>query len=820
MSLKNHFNHEYNGGSPNIPNAVGDRFYGQDLTRDFNFLLENAGLVMKDVAGLMPIIISGLIATKGAGNTLNITTGLGYAEFDISTTDTPWALPPTITTGTMEAIRIDADAETNLALSSAVLDNVTVNYIKLRYKNDDGDTRVRAKKAGTYSYIQEASHEYIVDDVSPTAKDCCLGSFVSVGGAVPAIISKENRTEKYLSMNVSTQDDLNSLIERVGANLYKFKDVVKSIFLKEDSGSIGYKMFGATSFLSDGDDWGQLQTNNCGYIFCESGAFFDLGIKQSYITCDTNNFNYMGIRLVGDTASDEFISNCFNVTGTHGTMYNCGVNLRNTKTTFRAFTGNNIKTNKYIGCYVTNILGINTTRAFEQCYNLESCYVSDVANTSGGNIVLITECTNVNGLKVENISSVDGVLRIIHNSNTVNNVCITNVDNTGSGLTQVITGTDNICNVSITTVDSNSTGTIYGIDTCNNITNCTLDDFDQIGTGVLRAFNGCKKISNCKTSDFLSNSTGELRIFASCNEISNIEIDQIDVTGSIALYGFHTCNRITNIKMNDFDSVDGDLIAFQTSNNSSNITITDMDTSGTGDIYGFHTCNRINNCELDAFTVIGTSTITVFFTCNNIGDITLNDFDSINGELIAFKTSNNISNAILTDFDTSGTGNISGFDDCNRINNCGLSFFTANNSLITFFNCNRINNCDMVSMIASTNLFRGFDDCLNLSNCIVESSIGINDSNGIYNCRHVNNCIVDGVTSTTSNANGINLVDYLSSCYVGSVTAGSGTAEGFRSCNYGSSLDTIQAINSNNDYIDTTDVAITNKVSCNITAWT
>ena len=175
MSVDKHFNQEYSGG---IPLNVGDRYYSQDVGRDFNYLQDRLGEIGKDLVGDQPFIVSGGVVTKGgSADEMNITPCVGYAKYSITIPDSFAALPPSTTTADIETIRVESTQQTNLDISTATLDGTTLNYVKLRYDDADGNSRTRAKKAGSYNYEQTPSFTIVVDTVAPTDYDIVLMGF-------------------------------------------------------------------------------------------------------------------------------------------------------------------------------------------------------------------------------------------------------------------------------------------------------------------------------------------------------------------------------------------------------------------------------------------------------------------------------------------------------------------------------------------------------------------------------------------------------------------------------------------------------------------
>src|SRR4030042_899968 len=165
MTITKHHNFDYSGGSPDIPKALGDRYFGQDLGRDFYYLLDRIGIVAKDLYLTPPFIISGGRCSQGAGTTLNITACIGVVNFSVKVPNV-WGVtpPPTVTTETI-ITRVESTAQTNLVPDELVDDDPI--YIKLKYKNLDGSSRTKSFSGGSYVYNQSPSFEFVVDTVAP-----------------------------------------------------------------------------------------------------------------------------------------------------------------------------------------------------------------------------------------------------------------------------------------------------------------------------------------------------------------------------------------------------------------------------------------------------------------------------------------------------------------------------------------------------------------------------------------------------------------------------------------------------------------------------
>jgi hypothetical protein len=174
-----HHNHKYNG---TVPYVVGDRRYSQDRVLDFRALQDFIGAGVKDIINQLPCIVSGGVVTKGAGDTLDITLGRGYAKFEVEIPDDFSTIPPSKMSEDIEAIKIDWTAQNDMAIASAVLDGTTPNYVKVAYAEANGNTRDRAKSSGNYSYEVEPSFVITVDDTPPTDYEILLNTFTGTAG--------------------------------------------------------------------------------------------------------------------------------------------------------------------------------------------------------------------------------------------------------------------------------------------------------------------------------------------------------------------------------------------------------------------------------------------------------------------------------------------------------------------------------------------------------------------------------------------------------------------------------------------------------------
>jgi hypothetical protein len=178
-----YFNHELDGSD--IPLNVGDRYYGQDRLRDFFSQREYATILLQKIVGSAAhIIIDGLVVTQGTGHTINITAGSAIITYTTKFPNSWAAIPPTMTIDTFPLLTILDPALTNQAITSAVTDGVTTNYVKLAYNESPGSNRSRAKKTGSYDSEVTPGYTLSVDDTAPTSTEFSIATFTSDGATL------------------------------------------------------------------------------------------------------------------------------------------------------------------------------------------------------------------------------------------------------------------------------------------------------------------------------------------------------------------------------------------------------------------------------------------------------------------------------------------------------------------------------------------------------------------------------------------------------------------------------------------------------------
>lgn len=290
--------------------------------------------------------------------------------------------------------------------------------------------------------------------------------------------------------------------------------------------------------------------------------------------------------------------------------------------------------------------------------------------------------------------------------------------------------------------------------------------------GNITGFSNCANLSNCYVTSCTTSFAGaKVQGFYTCNQISNCSVFNIN-TSTFDFYGFYLCNQISNCLIKDI-------------------------TASSGDVFGFNTCVCISNCLCDTLSMTSDGYLYGYYTCEELASCkSLNFSSNSNVSTIGFSNCQNITSCLCYSFTTTNTGPLFGFHTCLLLSSCNVTNFSGSSSFIRgFYSCVQISSCRAYQLtVTSGNTAYGFDSCDIISACYATT-----------------------ITTVDGSAIGFVLCKRLAACKVDSITAsGTGSFEGFRVCTHGSSLYTVVATNAGNDYMDTTDVDITNKISCEV----
>lgn len=182
MGIEKYLNPQFDGGSPDVPYVVGDRYYGQDLVRDLLHMKEQLG---KLAQYFIPSdrILKGCVPVANGFTAIDISLGVLVFKRQVKIPGVFGASPPPpVSTVDMDALITEIAAITNFNISgSATLNGVATNYIKMAHKYTDENTRNRAKKAGSYAYEISDDYTLTVNTTAPTAYEISLGTLVGDG---------------------------------------------------------------------------------------------------------------------------------------------------------------------------------------------------------------------------------------------------------------------------------------------------------------------------------------------------------------------------------------------------------------------------------------------------------------------------------------------------------------------------------------------------------------------------------------------------------------------------------------------------------------
>lgn len=323
----NHHNFDYNTEASPYPLAVGDRYYTQDLARDYWSNIHSMTTLFTSQYADYPIIIDSPDITMGSDyQKIDIAAHSGICNYEITIPDEYVGLPPTVMQEDIKVFAYNPAISDYDLTTSATLDGSSINYIKKRYAESDGNTRARAKKGGSYVYEKTPSYEIIVNTTAPTDYDIFMGTLVGDGSTFLTIYNNSRSAYKYTEKPIENQYDFNNAIERTAANQYKIKDSITSLKINALDG--GYKFYGITSFLSGGDTYAVLSTNNCKKIICEEGTIFDIGLYPSYLNINTEGCKIENLTIMGDDEpTTQIIYNQAIYIGDYANikLYNCKV---------------------------------------------------------------------------------------------------------------------------------------------------------------------------------------------------------------------------------------------------------------------------------------------------------------------------------------------------------------------------------------------------------------------------------------------------------------------------------------------------------------
>ena len=506
-TLKHH-NWDYVG---DIPVATGDRYYAQDMTRDRWFEYQKSSVILRGLYANYPILLEDSYVVKGtAWNQIDIPSVGGIINYDVKVPDSFASIPPTTKFETI-AIKVITEGQSDYTMSSATLDGVSTNYVKVRYTEINGNSRNRAKKAGSYVYEKQPHYIITVDTTVPSDYHLVLAEIVGDGATFLNIDRKRTtrlRTAVY-GYHVTKNTLFKQIIERVAANQYRFKTGLSSIHFAYKSG--GYDI---TSILEGGDTWGYIETNNCVHLDFEKGTYIDLHGTPSYIEVNTSQAKLENVWLKDNTVITSAAIDGFKLNAISVTFENCVYSTKVISGSLVAFRGASDPvfnlTSKYINCLVSNLSGDGNLRAFSLGHNIINALIYNIDVL--GIVYGFYQCEQLTNCKATNINKISGSISTygFYQCEQLTNCKATNI---------------------------NTYPPVYGFRECNEVVSCKAID-NSSANSLNIGFSGCKSLSSCLAENLDSNTTSEG--FNLCEVLSACRA--LDITSTGVAEGFKNCN--------------------------------------------------------------------------------------------------------------------------------------------------------------------------------------------------------------------------------------------------------------------------------------
>lgn len=410
---------------------------------------------------------------------------------------------------------------------------------------------------------------------------------------------------------ISSQGQLNDIVERVAANRYQIKSDYKAIFIRSTVGD--YALASATSYLSGGDTWGYLETNQASLICCEPDAGFNFGDTIGYVRVNTDDAVIHNMHLKGTASAPAALTRSFLLAANRVLFFSCKVSDRLANSNFTGFEGSltaiHNDNSKYVGCSVESLTSSATPSGFDGCKNISDCYVYDLESTA---------------------TAVYGFFQC-----------------------------DQLSNCIVSKLDNATANDAVGFQSCNQISNCYTTDLDGLN---IRGFSGCKRMSGCYAFD-LQATGGDARGFLSCSQMSGCYAKQID--SDTNAYGFNACLQMSACLAEDIDGTGGNATGFYNSTEVTGCRAYDIAATGAFVAKGFDACLRISACQVQQIDSSSGNAIG-FNSCSVMSSCFVIDVDADSGDAYGIYLSTYISSSYATDID-SASGTAEGIKSCTHI---------------------------------------------------------------------------------------------------------------------------------------------------------
>jgi hypothetical protein len=386
---------------------------------------------------------------------------------------------------------------------------------------------------------------------------------------------------------IGSQDQFRAIIERVGANHYKIKDGIYSVYLKYYG--YNYACAGGSSFLSGGDSYGYIDTNQCTCLEADPLAWLDFDTSAGYLNVNTDHCQLKAICVFGASGS---ASQSFQLAANYVEFINCKAGTRTSSASFAGFRGSatalHNSTSKYIGCASYSLTGSANVYGFHTCSNLADCVVYSLTSPVSGETGGFYYCNNLSSCVVTTISSaashctgyyscyqVSGCLAYTISANTNGKVAVGfgacyNVSGCkaesitgGAGEAYGFNSSYNISGCYALTISvANTTQYATGFNACYNVSGCSASAIDNTTAGQATGYQGCSRVSGCYAND-IDSGVGAGAIshgFFNCTYISACFATDIDAGAGGTANGFNTCTYGSSLYTDEAANASNDYI--------------------------------------------------------------------------------------------------------------------------------------------------------------------------------------------------------------------------------------------------------------------
>ena len=369
-----------------------------------------------------------------------------------------------------------------------------------------------------------------------------LLAVIAAGGESPLTVQTDTRTQLLQAIQkmirqepydfvVYDQASFNALWTRTGANAYDIKDDYRSVLIRIPEGGGGYACTGTLSFLSGGDTYAEMNTNNCTHLKMEKGTYIYVASSLSYLHVDTDDIIVENVWLRGSgVAAAAAPSYGFLMANGryHITLKDCIVShIAGGVGSFSAFYylvgGSSFSassmTSQLIGCSVHDIQDCSSVRAFYKCNNLSNCTAYNI--TGSGQRLVFDACANLSNCTAHTIASTSDVVY---------------------GFWECY----NLSNIFCLSLSSSNDKSVYGVYGSINISSAYVKTL-LTGNATCVGFGNCRNLSACYAKTIDNNSAASSAAgFATSYRLSACFAEDIDNAGGGPGVGFSTCGNIAS----------------------------------------------------------------------------------------------------------------------------------------------------------------------------------------------------------------------------------------------------------------------------------